>query len=175
MKLRAGEAEGQEKRGALGVSWGVSHVPGQWDSCLGSLCYPVQSPACFHGTFFSPAINTASQFVVCVRSAAQSGVVDFVTPPKILLSRAGNHSSTLLRGEVRRKRAFAATRLGPSVPIAPLRSSHLGNDLFRLTQTSALALTPAPLRLGHRVLATGGFCTPARCLAPADSLFCIFI
>lgn len=121
-------------------------------------------------------INTACQFVVYVHSAEQSGMVDVVMAPKILLSRAGIHSSTLLRGEVRSRRGFAATWLSPSVRITPLQSSHaLGDNSFQLTQTSALAGPPTPLQLGCWVLAVGAFCTPVRCLAAADSLFCIFV
>lgn len=37
------------------------------------------------GVFSPPAINRASQFVVCVCSAEQSGVIGFVLAPEISL------------------------------------------------------------------------------------------
>lgn len=58
--------------------------------------------------FIPTDINTARHLTVCERLAEQPAAADFITAPKILLSRPGIHFSTLLHGEVRSKRGFTA-------------------------------------------------------------------
>lgn len=133
IQLRAGKAKGQEKRRVLRVSLETPLLLGYWDSCLarsGAVCdlLPV-----FVGPFFPTAINRASQFVVCVCSAEQSGVIGFVLAPEILLPESVfTLLCTLERG------GEEGTQLSPCVPIA--FSGALGNSLILLTHTSA----PAP-------------------------------
>lgn len=61
-------------------SWWGSEIPA-W-AHFGAVCDLL---SVFVGPFFPLAINRASQFVVCVCSAEQSGVIGFVLTPEILL------------------------------------------------------------------------------------------
>lgn len=101
----------------------------------GVLCCCVTSPA----VLFIPAdINTARHLAVCERLAEQPAAADFITAPKILLSRPGIHFSTLLHGEVKSKRGFTALlQLCLAAGVLPL---------FSLLLSGAVALSHSSLR-----------------------------
>lgn len=164
IQLRAGKAKGQEKRRVLRVSLVTPVLLGHWNSCLarsGAVCdlLPV-----FVGPFFPTAINRASQFIVCVCSAEQSGVIGFVLAPEILLPESVfTLLCTLERGG------------GDSTQFL---CSHCFlwcfGQLLDFVDSRKCPSSCIP-HLHCRVPAAGAVCSPARCLAAADLLFCIFI
>lgn len=127
---------------------------------FGALCDSLPG---FVGPFFPMAINTVSWFVVCVCPAEQFGVIGFLTE---IYCKVCIHS-TLLPREVRKKKGLT------SVPVFPLLSPCFGQILD--SADSHKCPSSCIPHLECWVPAAGAFCSPVRCLAAADLLFCIFI